>query len=300
MSNHIRDIEHAIRTHRHSDGYRAHYRRWGRAEGDDVIVMLHGGVSHAGWQAPLAEAIVSSSKPSFLALDRRGSGLNEDARGHLVSQAREIEDVAGFLEAIAGSFTRVHLAGWCFGAQVASIVAARLAGRELLSSLILVAPGFIYTERYADVLRLSMQAVADVVAELDLHPDPLRAFVPVPLQPTDFTDNRAWLRFITEDKLRLSRVTQNTVAVWAELAERSTQVLSDLGDLPTLAVFGQRDRLVDVGRVQALLREHVRPAPTIESLDTHHAVQFDDPRALAGLITRFVSRVQPRRAAPAR
>jgi pimeloyl-ACP methyl ester carboxylesterase len=229
-----------------------------------------------------------------MALDRRGSGLNDEARGHLISEAREIEDVGSWLRSIAGSFTRVHLAGWCFGGQVASIVASRLAGRGLISSLILVAPGFVYTERYGDVLRLSMQAVSEVVKELDLKPDPMRAFVPVPLQPTDFTDSQDWLRFITEDKLRLTKVTQSTVAVWAELAERSTQVLSDLGGVPVLAVFGDRDRLVDNHRVKALLVEHVRPIPTIESMNTHHAVHFDDPRALSAVITGFVSQHRSR------
>ena len=297
MSNKGHAVECSIGTHSQSDKYSSHYRRWGSSEGEDVVVMLHGGVSHSAWQAPLAEAVVSSSRLSFIALDRRGSGLNDQARGHLVSDAREIEDVGSFVQSVAGSFDRVHLAGWCFGAQVASIAAAHLAGRELISSLILVAPGFVYTERYGDVLRLSIQAVSEVVRELDLHPDPMRAFVPVPLQPSDFTESEAWLEFINEDKLRLTKVTQNTVEVWAKLAERSMQALCELDGLPVLAVFADRDRLVDNQRVKALLRERVHPAPSIESMDAHHAAHFDNPRALAATVIGFVSQLQRRRAA---
>lgn len=289
MSKQVRTTEPAIGKHPQSDGYPSHYRRWGRADGSDVVVLLHGGVSHAGWQAPLGEAITATSDIAFIALDRRGSGLNDVARGHLISEQREIDDVCSFLESLASRYTRVHLAGWCFGSQVATIAAARIAGRGVLSSLVLVAPGFVFNERYGDVLRLSMQAVAEVVKELDFKPDPMRAFVPVPLQPTDFTDKPAWLQFVNDDKLRLTKVTQSTVKVWAELAARSMTVLSDLGGLPVLAVFGSRDRLVDNARVKALLLEHVRPAPRIESLDAHHAIQFDEPQALAALITGFVA-----------
>lgn len=283
----------AICSHLQSDGYRSHYRRWGRAEGDDVIVLLHGGISHSGWQAPLAEALLATSDVSFIALDRRGSGLNEEKRGHLVSEEREIDDVTAVLRGLVPAFRRVHLAGWCFGGQVASIAAAALAGQGILTSLLLIAPGFVFCERYADVLRLSMQAVFETVEELGQKPPTDRAFVPVPLQPIDFTDDESWLRFVREDRLRLTRVSPSTVKVWGELANRSHTILGDLGGLPVLAVFGDRDRLVDNAKVRALLEEKIRPVPTFERVDAHHAIQFDAPRALAAHLTRFLSRFSP-------
>lgn len=292
MSKELRSMEPVISSYQQSDGYPSHFRRWGRPEGDDVVVLLHGGISHSGWQAPLGEAITSTSEITFIALDRRGSGLNTEGRGHLLSEEREIEDVTSFLGAMADSFGRIHLAGWCFGGQVASIAAARLADQGLLSSLILVAPGFVFNERYSDVLRLSMQAVFEVVEEFGLMPEPRRAFVPVPLQPTDFTDKPQWQRFVAEDKLRLSKVTRNTLKVWYELADRSRTLLAYLGGLPVLAVFGNRDRLVDNERVKAMLMKHVHPAPTIESLEAPHAIQFEEPLALANLVTRFISRLE--------
>lgn len=286
----VRDRGAVVRTHTQSDGYASHYRLWGRPEGDDAIVLLHGGVSHSGWQAPLAEAVVAASDLSFLGLDRRGSGLNTESRGHLLTKEREIEDVVSFLESLRRSYARVHLAGWCFGGQVATIAASEVAGRDVISSLVLVAPGFVFNERYGDVLRLSIQAVFDAVRELGATPEPTRPFVPVPLQPTDFTTSEDWLRFVADDELRLTRVTERTVVVWFELAEWSRQALSALRGIPVLAVFGSRDRLVDNERVKEVLTEQVvDPAPTVETLDAGHAIQFEEPDRLAELVTRFVA-----------
>ncbi|MHB1474458.1 MAG: alpha/beta hydrolase [Dermatophilaceae bacterium] len=279
-------------TFKQSDGYASHYRQWGAPDADEVIVILHGGVSHSLWQAPLAEAIVDSSDLGVVALDRRGSGLNQDSRGHLPSKEREIEDVVSVVRSLAGAHRRVHLAGWCFGAQIACIAAAELAGEDVISSLLMIAPGFVFGERYGDVLRLSMQAVAQTVEELGITPDPLHAFVPVPLQSTDFTLDEKWLRFAEDDELKLRRVTQSTVAVWSELAAWSHTALSGLGGVPTLAVFGTKDRLVDHRRVAELLTERVTgTAPVIECLDAPHAVQFEVPEALAESLVRFTRKV---------
>ncbi|SCE41529.1 Alpha/beta hydrolase family protein [Streptomyces sp. DvalAA-14] len=185
----------------------------------------------------------------------------------------------------------MHLAGWCFGGQIASIAAARLAGQGVVASLILVAPGYAFTERYADVLRLSMQGIFSALDALEIKPEPDRAFVPVPLQISDFTDRPDWQEFVASDTLRLERVTATTVDVWDQLAALSRGgVLSELGDIPVLAVLGSRDRLVDNDRVAAMLAEQVRgTAPVVHRLDTHHAVQFEEPDALARHITDFVT-----------
>ncbi|MDR0268867.1 alpha/beta hydrolase, partial [Paenibacillus sp.] len=214
----IQFLETVIQTHTQSDGYLTHYRLWGQPKGDDVIILLHGGISHSGWQAPLGEEIVSRSDLSFIAVDRRGSGLNTVNRGHLPSKEREIDDMVSFIRSLQGSYTRIHLAGWCFGAQVAAIVASVLEAEGILSSFMMIAPGFAFQERYGDVLRLSKQAMFEVIKELDLNPEPTHAFMPVPLQPTDFTDQEDWHDFVVKDDLRLRKVTESTYKVWSELA----------------------------------------------------------------------------------
>ena len=284
-------VETEIGVYRQSDGYPAHYRRWGAARGEDVVLMLHGGVSHALWQAPLAGAVRELAPEfAFVAVDRRGSGLNTQTRGHLPSKERELADVVDLVGELSRSYRRVHLAGWCFGAQVACIAAAELADRgEPVASLLMVSPGFVFRERYADVLRMSMAAVREAVEELGVKPEPEHAFVPVPLQPTDFTLDDDWLKFATEDELTLRRVTQSTVAVWSELAGWSWEVLPRIQSIPSIAVFGTEDRLVDHEAVAALLTAELKQVPPVlEFLTAPHAVQFAEPRALAGHLVGFV------------
>ena len=116
----IQHQEAIIQSFTQSDGYRMHYRLWGQPKGQDVVVLLHGGISHSAWQAPLGEEIAGKSDISFIAVDRRGSGLNTEKRGHLLSKEREIEDVVSFIRSLQDSYERIHLAGWCFGSQVAA------------------------------------------------------------------------------------------------------------------------------------------------------------------------------------
>ncbi|MGM1059578.1 alpha/beta fold hydrolase [Saccharothrix sp. Mg75] len=282
--------ESGVRTYEQSDGYVTHYRLWGAPEGDDVVVVLHGGVSHSGWQAPLAEAVVENSEVSFIAPDRRGSGLNTVDRGHLESTERVIGDVVEFVRSLKGSFRRVHLAGWCFGGQVASVAAAQVADEDVVSSLTLIAPGFYFNERYGDVLRLSVESALEVVREFGLVPEPTRAFITVPLQPTDFTSRPDWQEFVVDDGLRLVKVTEGMVEVCGEIAARAVQEFSRTGDVPVLVVFGTQDRLVDVERV----REFVvaGKAPAVENLRTGHAVHFEEPGRLAEIILAFLPGVR--------
>jgi len=284
--------EAVIQTHSQSDGYQTHYRLWGQPTGDDVIILLHGGISHSAWQAPLAERIISESQISFIAVDRRGSGLNAVDRGHLPSKEREIEDMVSFIRSFQGSYTRIHLAGWCFGAQVAAIVASVLEKEGILSSFLIIAPGFAFQERYSDVLRLTKHAMFEVVKEFDLDPEPAHAFMPVPLQPTDFTDRAEWHEFVVNDDLRLWKVTESTYKVWSELADWSHLALSEIEKLPVLAVFGNKERLVDNEVVKQIVQERVKsPVIRMETLETGHAVQFDEPEKLAEIITSFVANV---------
>lgn len=280
-----------VRTFEQPDGYLTHYRVWGAETAPDLVVMLHGGMSHSGWQAPLGTRLADlGAGVAFLAVDLRGSGLNA-GRGHIPAGDLAVEDIARLLDGIraARPGTRIHLAGWCFGAQVATVVAARLAERTVLASLLMVCPGFFFNERYQDVLDRSIDAALDVVEVLDLDVEPPRAFVRVPLRPSDFTDDAQWLAAIDADRLKLSHVTVGTVDSWEEIAVASEKDYARIGRLPVRAVFGRRDKLVDNARVRGFLEAH--PDLEVHELDTGHAVQFEEPDALARLIAAFVTGV---------
>ena len=272
------------------DGYRTHYRRWGPATADDVVVMLHGGMSHSGWQFPLGTRLGRRPGTAFVAVDLRGSGLNA-GRGHIPSADLAVGDIVQVLRHLHRDYRRIHLAGWCFGAQVATVAAARLADEAVVASLIMVSPGFFFTDRYSDVLDRSVDSALAVVEELGLTPEPTRAYISVPLKASDFTDRRDWHEFIDADPLRLLRVTSGTIDAWEEIAIGSETDYARIGPIRVLAVFGTGDKLVDNQRVQAFLTD--RPDVRVHRLDTGHAIHFDDADALCGLIEAHL-RDEPR------
>lgn len=267
------------------DGYLTHYRLWGPSNGDDVIVMLHGGMSHSGWQAPLGTRIGQLPGTAFIAVDLRGSGLNQ-GRGHIPSGELAVGDITRFLRHLKASYGRVHLAGWCFGAQVATVAAAHLAGEQVIASLIMISPGFFFNDRYSDVLDRSVESALAVVAELGLTPEPTRAYISVPLRSSDFTDRPEWHEFIDNDPLRLVRVTGSTIDSWEEIAIQSEKDYLRIGHLPVLAIFGKADKLVDNNRVRDFLLGH--PDIQIHELNTGHAVHFEDAETLSGLVAALI------------
>jgi pimeloyl-ACP methyl ester carboxylesterase len=158
--------------------------------------------------------------------------------------------------------------------------------------MVMIAPGFAFGERYTDVLSLSVRAAFETAEHFGVRPDETDPWVPVPLQPTDFTADPRLLRWIEQDDLRLHTVTASTMTVWHALADRSLEVLPQLRGLPVLAVFGAHDRLVDNrSSLRILTGALTGPDPVVHTLDTQHAVQFEQPDRLAELITGFIGRL---------
>ena len=94
------------------DNYKIHYRIWGNREGEDVLMILHGGMSHSAWQAPLAKALRSTSHDlSVVAPDRGGCGLNEK-RGDFGSVRLVIEDVLRHVERVQYSNQSYPVNAW--------------------------------------------------------------------------------------------------------------------------------------------------------------------------------------------
>jgi pimeloyl-ACP methyl ester carboxylesterase len=285
----LQTADEGVRAFEQADGYLTHFRVWGDPAAADLVVMLHGGMSHSGWQAPLGLRLTDLlDDTGFLAVDLRGSGLNA-GRGHIPGGELAVGDVVALLSSLKAAHpaTRIHLAGWCFGAQVATVVAARLAPRQTLAGLLMVCPGFFFNQRYEDVLDRSIDAAIEVVEQLDITVEPTRPFIRIPLRPNDFTDRPDWLAAIEGDRLKLSYVTVGTVDAWGEIAVQSEKDYFQIGALPVRAVFGRQDRLVDNDRVRAFLRSH--PDLAVREVDAGHAVQFEQPDALAQLLAGFVA-----------
>lgn len=276
-----------ILTIRMPDQYNIHYRHWGKNQGEDVLLVLHGGMSHSGWQAPLANALRSISKDiTVVAPDRRGCGLN-DQHGDLGSVRLVIEDVVKHVELLKRSFDHVHLAGWCQGSQYATVAAAQLA--DLLSSLILLTPLFFWNERFRSVIRIAEGNIFNMVSELKLRPDRNLAYVPIPMEGTDFTFDEEWLDFIENDELKTTMVTMKTIHIMDEIQEISWQAVLQTS-VPMLTILAENDRVVDNNKIQQFIG-HMFSGKTrnrLMTFESGHAIQFDVPEKVAGAILHFI------------
>src|SRR4029079_15352538 len=109
-----------------SDGYRLHYRHWEPAGAPRAtVVALHGIQSHSGWFTYSSEGLAKAGYEVCF-LDRRGSGMNEPARGHAESHGRLVNDVVEFLEKVSERDMRstprpVILLGVSWGGKLATI-----------------------------------------------------------------------------------------------------------------------------------------------------------------------------------
>src|SRR4051812_682136 len=82
-----------------ADGYVLRYRRWSSGQTPRAtLVLLNGVMSHSGWFQPLAHHIVDAGI-KLVGADRRGTGLNEIARGDALSAEAVIDDVERIIEA---------------------------------------------------------------------------------------------------------------------------------------------------------------------------------------------------------
>jgi pimeloyl-ACP methyl ester carboxylesterase len=272
------------------DGYKIHYRRWGRAAGGDVVMILHGGMSHSGWQAPLANQLRSMSPDiTVVAPDRRGCGLNE-RRGDLGSVPSVIDDVVKQVKFLKESFRRVHLAGWCQGSQYAAVAAAGLG--DALSSLILLTPGFFWNERFRSVLSIAEKIVMEMVSGFKLKPDRDHACIPIPMEATDFTLVDEWLDFIEKDDLKTTLITLKSVSIMDEIQELSWFAMLQ-NRLPVLAIMAEHDRIVDNNKVMQFIG-HLFSGENknrMVSLASGHAIQFERPEEAATEILTFIRKI---------
>ncbi len=269
------------------DRYKIHARLWGKAEGEDVLLVLHGGMGHSGWQAPLANALRSLSLDiSIVAPDCRGCGLNEK-RGDLGSVHLVIEDVVCYVEFLKKTFKRVYLAGWCQGAQYASIAAIKLG--DALAGLILLTPGFFWNERFQSVISIAERIVLKMIDEFELFPGRTQAYVPVPMEPSDFTLSEEWLDFIENDKLKTTMLTMKTVNIMDEIQKFSWRAILQVR-LPMLAILAENDRIVDNTKVRQFIGHMFseKRQNRLVTLNTGHAIHFEKPLETARELLHFI------------
>ncbi len=278
-------------SYRMPDGYDIHYRLWGPERGDEVLVILHGGMSHSGWQFPLAQEIQAKSHMSVVAPDRRGCGLNAK-RGDLGTAELIIQDVVEHLHHLKGSFRRIHLAGWCQGAQYASIAAAKIQSDNVLSSLVLITPGLFWNDRFRSVIDTAEKMMFSLRSTFKFEPEREKAFVPIPMQASDFTFAREWMTFIEEDPLKTTKVTMKSALIMNEIQELSWSAILAV-NVPIFAILATEDRHVDNRKVTENLTPLIEASPRnhLAIIEACHAVQFEKTDELTQSILSFTQSI---------
>jgi len=273
-----------IREFEASDGYRFGYRHWRPAADQPrgYVVALHGIQSHSGWyeysSARLAEA---GYDVSFL--DRRGSGLNQELRGHAPHADRLINDVAQFLVELrcrrreAGCSAPVVLLAVSWGGKLAVATCARRP--DLIDALALLYPGI--CSRVGP--RLDQDLILRAVAFFDIKWRKTR--IPID-EPEYFTAEPAWQEFIRNDPLVLHQATVGF--------QRSNRALDRLAAAappqircPALLMLAGKDRIADNRKTRRYFERFASPDKRVEEYaGAAHTLEFepDRDRFIADLI----------------
>ncbi len=260
------------------DGYLWKYRRYepsGPPRGE--VVALHGIQSHGGWYETSSNFLADHGwGVSFL--DRRGSGMNEEARSDCPSFRRLLDDIAEFMrplrERTAGS---VVLLGISWGGKLAVALQKRHPG--LCDGLILVAPGL------RPKVRLRLPSRLRVLWKRMTDPTQM---LPIPLnEPELFTGNRERQEYIRTDPLTIHDATarflfeSRRLDVYGRLARRRVRI-------PVLLLLAGQDRIINNAKTRRFARRMRRAETTvIEYPYAHHTLEFEanGPAHLDHLLT---------------
>ena len=259
------------------DGYPAYARYWPAAGSTSAVLHMHGIQSHCGWYTETARAI-NAAGFAVLQPDRRGSGRNQRDRGAANSHQQLIADgfaCARKLRALSGA-KRVHLLGVSWGGKL--VAAMHVSDPSVTASLTLVAPGIypIVDVSSAEKFRIGWSMVSN----------PERVF-DIPLNdPTLFTDQPEWIRFLQEDSLQIHQAS----AGFFLASRRMDRVVAKLGETPAVPLhifLAGEDRIIDNDKTREMVRALPWPTRFVTQYDkARHTLEFSPAREtyLADLI----------------
>ncbi len=233
------------------------------------VVVIHGVQSHAGWYEHSCTSVSRAGFDVYF-LDRRGSGMNEEARGDAPGFRRLLDDLAEFLrwlkEQDAGLPTFLVAISW--GGKLAAALQRRHPG--LTDGLALLCPGF--CPRVAPSVKQRLAILwARLVAPRRLFPIPLN-------DPELFTASPYWQEFIRDDPLSLRRATARFLIESVRL-DGYLRVVPSRVRVPVLLLLAEYDRIIDNAPTRRFVERFAATDRTvIEYPGAHHTLEFEaDP-----------------------
>jgi alpha-beta hydrolase superfamily lysophospholipase len=264
------DLEPTIETYDATDGYRLHYRHWQPADTPKArVVIVHGIQSHGGWYLHSSSRLCEAGFEVFY-LDRRGSGLNAEKRGHVDNLQVLLDDVVLFLSRVRIHEPRrpVLLIGVSWGGKLATAVAKE--HPQMFDGLALLCPGL-----FPVVDPSLIQKVRIALARVYYR---YRHF-PIPLSdPELFTATPRWLEYLRTDPLSLHRATA-ALLVTSKQMDWFVRNAPEKISMPVLLMLASKDRILDNARTKAYFEQFASENKRlIEYPGAHHTLEFEtDP-----------------------
>ena len=263
-----------------SDGYEAYARYWPVEGCTSAVLYLHGIQSHCGWYTETARAI-NEAGFAVLQPDRRGSGRNQQDRGHAESAQQLIDDgmvCARKLGELAG-LQNVHILGVSWGGKLAAAIHAT--EPSATASLKLVAPGLfpIVDVSAADKFRIGLSMLSNPTRMYDI---PLN-------DPELFTDKPDRIRFLIEDPYQLHRATAGFFLA-SRRVDRIWSRIRQTPAVPLLVFLAGVERIIDNDKTRKFVRDLSWPCRHITAYErSRHTIEFgDDRNEYAGDLIRWL------------
>ena len=252
---------------RYSDGYEAFARLWMPPSPCGAIVYLHGIQSHGQWFEASARRLAEAGYVVLLP-DRRGSGRNQQDRGHTPSARRLLHDVSECCDElhVRTGFDRFGIVGVSWGGKQA--LAFHNSAPNRVAHLTLIAPGLFpkVDLTTGEKIRVGLSALVARHARFD-----------IPLQQAElFTENPARQEFIRRDELALRQVTASFLIASRRLDALAQQARSLPAGPPLRLFLAGQDRIVDNARTRDFVRRLPWPdRQIIEYPHAHHTLEFE-------------------------
>ena len=232
------------------------------------VIMTHGLESHSGWFVQSAAFMAGLGHPVYL-VDRRGSGLSKERRGHSKNfreWSRDLESVAR-ITLKRHHTNQLHVIGHCFGAIPATVFT--IENSDMVASLILPTPGFSTTTDLSIAQKLHV--LGDRLGRRS-H------YLPVPLETEHFTDSAEYQQFIRNDKLKLHEVT--SAFYWnVNAARKFVRANVEALRCPTWVGLAGRDEIVEPEPTRALFRDFGSVQKRLTSFsEAKHILEFSPAR----------------------
>jgi acylglycerol lipase len=245
------------------------WRAWHAAPRRGVIVRLHGIESHAGWYEESSQRLAESGHTVYF-FDRRGAGRSEGRRGDVDHWSSWLADLRAGINDVRWreEVETVHLLANCWGARPALAHAAT--HPQGLASVIVVAPALVMRTYFSKIEQLG------IAFDGLFNPGRLRHH---PVSDARlFTRDLARVAAIERDPLALHDCTARFFVQTRLLTGKLPRLLPRMC-LPTLALFGGSDQVLDLPRTQRMIRRIPADLLTVKTFPGQwHMLEFEPAR----------------------